>query len=221
VKIAAPEPAAAVIKAYSPDMIAYPLRGNYLAKSHVPQIMKMQSEANAMVIGGGLCRTAATIQAIRAIIDKTKIPTVIDADAIHAVRGLKLKSDFIVTPHAHEFFMLSGKEVNQNMKHRISATAELARKMECIVLLKGHVDIISDGIVVEENETGNPFMAKGGFGDTLAGVAGALLARKVAPFDAACAAAYINGKAGDLAAKRLGEGIVASDLLWEIPNAIR
>ena len=64
-------------------------------------------------------------------------------------------------------------------------------------------------------------MTKGGFGDTLAGVCGALLARGVGPYSAACAAAWINGKAGDLAAKKFGEGVLASDLLSEIPDAIK
>jgi NAD(P)H-hydrate epimerase len=64
-------------------------------------------------------------------------------------------------------------------------------------------------------------MTKGGFGDTLAGICGAMLARGVNPFDAACAAAYINGKAGELAAGKFGEGVLASDLIDEIHNVLR
>jgi len=221
VRIAAPEPAALVIKSYSPDMIAYPLPGDYLSPKHVAEIEKMMKQADALVIGGGLCRSAATIDAIRLIISKARIPCVVDADAIYAAKGMKLSPEFVVTPHSHEFLVLSGKEMTTNVKQRAAAAKELAAKMNCTILLKGHVDIIADKSHVAENRTGNPYMAKGGFGDTLAGVCGALLARRVEPFDAACAAAYINGRAGDLAAKRLGEGIVASDALFEIPNAIR
>ena len=64
-------------------------------------------------------------------------------------------------------------------------------------------------------------MTKGGTGDTLAGVCGALLAIGAKPIDAACAAAYINGTAGSLAARQFGEGTLASDLLKFIPKAIK
>jgi NAD(P)H-hydrate epimerase len=64
-------------------------------------------------------------------------------------------------------------------------------------------------------------MTKGGFGDTLTGICGALLARGAEPFDAACAAAWINGIAGELAAKKSGEGTLASDVFEFIPAAIR
>lgn len=64
-------------------------------------------------------------------------------------------------------------------------------------------------------------MTKGGCGDTLAGICGALLARGVDVFTAACVAAYINGKAGEAAGKRFGEGLLATDLIDSIPEVIR
>jgi NAD(P)H-hydrate epimerase len=88
-------------------------------------------------------------------------------------------------------------------------------------LLKGKTDIISDGKEVALNKTGSPFMTKGGTGDTLAGIAGALLARGIPPFEAGQAAAYINGIAGELAAKKFGEGLMATDLIEAIPEAIK
>jgi NAD(P)H-hydrate epimerase len=64
-------------------------------------------------------------------------------------------------------------------------------------------------------------MTVGGTGDTLAGICGALLARGVDSFDAACAACFINGMAGNLAARKYGEGLMASDLINEIANVIK
>lgn len=223
VKIAAPEEAAEAVKAYLPDMIAYPLEGDHLSKSHVKTVLDMQKDADAIVIGGGLTRNNAVLDAVRAIIKKTKIPTVIDADAIHAVaKGkIKLRKSFVVTPHSHEFFVLSGKKPSSDMEERKRMTKELASSLGSVILLKGHVDVISDGKKFALNKTGSPYMTKGGFGDTLAGIVGALLARGVPAFDAACAAAYINGRAGELAAKKFGESTMASDLLWNIPNVIR
>ncbi len=220
VKIIAPEKTAYSIRSYSPDLIAYPLKGEYLNKKHINQILSEQKNSDAMVIGGGLSREKATLGAVRAIIKKTRIPAVVDADALHAV-NFRLRSNFVLTPHSYEFYRLSGKRVYADLRERSRAAGELAKKLGCTILLKGHIDIITDGSKTAINKTGSPFMTKGGFGDTLAGVCGALLARGVNTFDAACAAAYINGRAGDLAAQKYGEGVLASDLINEIHNVIK
>jgi len=220
VKIASPEQAAAAIKAYSPDMIALPLKGDFLQKKHVKAVLAMQKHADAMVIGGGLTRTQPVLSAVKMIVRKTEIPAVIDADALHAVKGMRLKKNFILTPNSYEFFVLSGKKVNNNIRDRSGMAKKAAQELNCVILLKGHADAISDGLRTETNSTGNAFMTKGGFGDTLAGICGSLLARGVPAFEAACAAAFINGKAGDLAARKYGEGTLASDLLDAIPSVV-
>jgi NAD(P)H-hydrate epimerase len=88
-----------------------------------------------------------------------------------------------------------------------------------VILLKGPVDVISDGERVRFNPTGAPAMAVGGTGDVLAGVTGALLCRLPA-FEAACIAAYVNGSAGMLAAQERGDGMTASDLVERIPPVL-
>lgn len=220
VKIATPEKTAYSIRAYMPDLIAYPLEGDYLGEKHVSTVLEMQKSCDAMVVGGGLGRNQKTLAAVKKILDKTEIPAVVDADALHTVK-FRLKKNFIVTPHSQEFFVLANKKLTNDVDARKRNVLSLAMKLKCTVLLKGHVDIISDGSQTAENLSGSPFMTKGGFGDTLAGIAGALLARGVKPFEAACAAAYINGKAGEFAASRLGESMLASDLIEEIHNVIR
>jgi hydroxyethylthiazole kinase-like uncharacterized protein yjeF len=220
VKIAAPEKAARIAKSFKPDMIAFPLDGEYLSAKHVPKIMELQRSCDAMVIGGGLTRGKSVLSAVSLIIKKTKIPAVVDADGLHAVKT-KLNSKIILTPHTQEFYVLSGKRLTTDINERISETKKLALKLSCTILLKGHVDVVSDGKNVHLNKTGSVFMTKGGFGDTLAGIAGALLARGLPAYDAACIAAKINGLAGSLAAKRRGEGVLASDLIEEIPDVIR
>jgi NAD(P)H-hydrate epimerase len=88
-----------------------------------------------------------------------------------------------------------------------------------VILLKGPVDVISDGERVRFNPTGAPAMAVGGTGDVLAGMAGALLCRLPA-FEAACIAAYVNGSAGMLAAQERGDGMTAGDLVEKIPSVL-
>ena len=70
------------------------------------------------------------------------------------------------------------------------------------------------------NRTGSPYLTKGGTGDTLAGICGALMARGIDPFTAAQAAAYINGKAGEVVAQRVKEGLLATELIEAIPEVL-
>ncbi|MEM7819227.1 MAG: NAD(P)H-hydrate dehydratase [Candidatus Aenigmatarchaeota archaeon] len=220
VTIMAPERAANIIATFSPDLITYPLKGDYLNKNHLKEIFSLAKNYDAIVIGGGLCKNKETIFSVNKILKRISIPIVVDADAIYAIKN-KLDKNFVLTPHAHEFFVLSGIKLKNNINYMKKIVKDTAKKFECVILLKSHVDIISDGKKVALNKTGNPFMTKGGTGDTLAGICGALLARKINPYYAACASAYINGKAGDLAAKKYGESMLASDLLNEIKDVIK
>ena len=72
------------------------------------------------------------------------------------------------------------------------------------------------------NTTGNDGMAKGGSGDVLAGMLVSLLGQGMDAFDACCAAVYLHGLAGDLAAADKGRrGMTPTDLLEQIPYAIK
>jgi NAD(P)H-hydrate epimerase len=120
-----------------------------------------------------------------------------------------------------EFFVLTGEKLEGlALKKKIKAVEEAAADMNATVLLKGGIDIISDGKQTALNKTGNPYMTKGGTGDTLAGICGSMLAQGHSPFISACAAAYINGKAGDMAARRRKQSLMASDLVENICGAI-
>jgi len=223
VTIAAPRRAADIIASFSPDLITYPLEGDYLNESHLDDIFVLAESSDAIAIGGGLEKNKETLTTVKKILGGLTLPCVIDADAIHAVVNDKkvLRKNFVIMPHANEFFVLTGKRPETDLKKRVDIVKREASKLNCIISLKGYVDIISDGKQIAINKTGNPFMTVGGTGDTLTGICGALLARKVNPFDAACAACFLNGKAGDLAAKKFGEGLIASDLIDEIPKVIK
>lgn len=224
VTVVAPERAANIIASFKPDLIAYPLKGDYITKKHLPKLLEFTKNKTAVVIGGGMGRTDKVLDAVVKYLNEVEIPCVIDADAIHGVaRKVNVVEDknFLLTPHAYEFYVLSEIKVSTEIKKRVKMVKEIAKQLETTILLKGHIDVISDGKRVALNKTGCPYMTAGGMGDTLAGICGALLARDINSFDAACAAAYINGKAGELAAKKYGESTVASDLIEEISNVIK
>ena len=212
VRIFAPECIASVIRSYAPDLIVFPYKKDFLDLEILDFIFENSKDLDAFVIGNGLTRNEKVLMAVKEFIKRVKVPCVIDADAIYAVKGMKLNQNFIITPHSYEFFVLSGYEVSNNLKERIEKVKEVAKRYNCTIVLKGHVDVISDGKRVAINKTGSEYMTKGGFGDILAGICGAFLARKIDTFAAAKAATYINGKLGELVAKKFKESLIASDI---------
>lgn len=234
--VAAPQRAADVAAAFSPNIITQPLAGEKIVPKHVEKITRLAKEivATAAVIGPGLWREKDTLKAILQLIKNLNpyLPLVIDADAIRAIGAAKNRGaeyikkilgtkKAILTPHADEFAALSGKRVTTELSNRIAAAEEVARELGCVIILKGHVDVITNGVETFLNKTGSTLMTKGGMGDTLAGICGGLLARGVEPFTAAQAAAFINGTAGELAARKFGESVLATDLIEQIPAAIK
>jgi len=231
VRIIAPKRAADIIASFTPNLAAYPLEGSHLNKEHLATLISMTESAKAaargktaVVIGGGMGRSEETQEAILEYLSQVSVPAVIDADAIHAL-GMKPETisdqPSIITPHSYEFFVLTGREVvNLSDEEKIKIVQEEAARLKTTILLKGKTDIISNGQEVALNKTGNPYLTKGGCGDTLAGICGALLSQGVDAFTAAQAGAYINGLAGELASKKLKESLMATDLIDEIPNVL-
>jgi len=202
-----PERAANLMASYSPDLITYPLSGDYLEERHLKVLEKFSEKADAIVIGGGLGCEKKTREAVRKFLKVTEKPVVVDADALHAIRPSDVKANFVLKPHSAEFRALSGlKPIKKNVE-------KFAKKHKCVILLSHSKDIITNGKETLENWTGNPYMTVGGTGDILAGICASLLAQGTSPMDAACAAAYINGMAGDLAAKVKKQALTASDVL--------
>ena len=232
VKIIAPKRAADIIASFKPDLAAYPLPGDWLQKEHLATLLSMTESAKAVshskvavVIGGGAGRSEETQEVILEYLSQISVPAVIDADAIHALAKnptVIAGKPFLITPHTYEFFALTKKEVYQlSDQDKIKIVQQEAARLGTTILLKGAMDIISDGKEVALNQTGSPLMSKGGTGDTLAGICGALLARGVDLFTAAQAGAYINGLAGELAVKKFGESLMATDLIEAIPEVIK
>ena len=237
VQILAPERPADIIASFSPNFATFPLKGDFLTSKHLPLLINMTEKAQkvapgkvAVVIGGGIGREKETQKAIIGYLSQISLPVVIDADAIYAVSQKKeiiSEKKFLITPHSYEFFILTQKKVlGLLLEKKIELVRKETQKLKTTILLKGNIDIISDGRhpptapKTALNKTGSPFMTVGGTGDTLAGIAGALLARGANPFEAALAAAYINGLAGERAAGKFGESLTATDLIEAIPEVI-
>jgi|SRR3989344_2907500 len=233
VTVCAPTRAADVAAHETPSLMTFPLRGDHFSGRHVASVLDTAHlrRINCIVLGCGLGRHQATIAAIAKLISKATVPMVLDADALRAIAQkpeVVLGKTVVLTPHIGELAILLGQQYmdpesssGQSFDSKIVAAKQAAAKYHAVVVLKGSVDIVTDGTSLITNNSGTPLMTKGGFGDTLAGICGALLARGVGLWEAGHAAAYINGAAGELAGEKKGEGLIASDIFEYIPKVIQ
>jgi NAD(P)H-hydrate epimerase len=215
VHIATPALAAEIVASYSPNFIVHPLVGHRLLREDLELILELATKANALAIGPGLGDSPGTLETARAIVRGIDLPIVFDADAIRAVgqdsKVLEGKTA-IATPHSREFVALTGKSLPENLEEKARMVQEAAKGLGITILLKGHVDIVSDGVRTKFNYTGNAGMTVGGTGDVLCGAVGGLLSKGARPFDAARLGAFSNGYAGDLAFKEKSYGLTATDV---------
>jgi ADP-dependent NAD(P)H-hydrate dehydratase / NAD(P)H-hydrate epimerase len=193
-----------------PDLIYEHLEGTSIGEEHKKRLIRLAEHADVVICGNGLGDASHSV--IHAIAPHCK-KAVIDADALRLPLPVA-KNETLYTPHAGEFTRITGVRLPDSTRER--ALAVMNAGMPGTVLLKGHIDIISDGKRVRFNRTGHPAMTVGGTGDVLAGVAGALLCQLPA-FESGCIAAYVNGRAGEIVAAERGEGMLATDLVDRIP----
>jgi ADP-dependent NAD(P)H-hydrate dehydratase / NAD(P)H-hydrate epimerase len=182
---------------------------------------------DAVALGPGLSTDEGVAPFVRRLVAECPVPLVVDADAINAFAGAvgdlaARASDAVVTPHAGEFGRLVGMPASEVVEDRIGFTRKAAAEARAVVLLKGSRTVIaSPEGEVRVNATGTPVLATGGTGDVLTGAVAACLARGLPALDAATAAAYVHGLAGQIAGADLGEGTMASDVARAIPAALR
>jgi len=218
VRVACPRAVAREVQAFEEGLILRPFDGDHLTADHLDHVRTLAAEHDTVVFGPGLGDDAATLTAVRDFLADYDGRAVIDADALQVVPDVDTDATLLCTPHRGELRAMGGPSAD-DWRERLDAVSEFAAELGHTLLVKGAYDVISDGTDARANRTGNPGMTVGGTGDVLAGVAGALLATQ-APLDAGALAAYANGLAGDRIVDRQGYGLLASDLLPELPRAL-
>jgi NAD(P)H-hydrate epimerase len=189
-------------------------------------LLPLVEAASAVVAGPGLGASDDVCVLVRELLDQTRLPLVLDADALNSLAGrtrlLKQhKGPLVLTPHPGEFARLIGSTTAAVQADRQKLAVAFAREHGGVLLLKGADTIVTDGARLYVNTTGNPGMATGGSGDVLSGLLGALLASgSLPPFEATVLGAYLHGLAGDRARDARGEtALIATDLLEHLSDA--
>jgi len=225
VYVAAPEKTAYAISSLSPDIITIKLEGKHLNPNNLNTLKPYVEASDAVVLGPGLGLHPETREAVKGIVEaveKSGKPLLLDADGLKAFANFKRKLGvpLVLTPHAGEYATLTGKKPPEPLSEKVLQVQRTAASLNATVLLKGSVDVVSDGTRVKLNFTGNPGMTVGGTGDVLSGIAGAFLAQKANCFEAAVAGAFVNGAAGDFVFEEFGPHMVATDLIRHIPKVL-
>jgi len=223
--VAAPHKTAYAISSMSPNLITEKLEGDHLNPSNVSVVRRYLETTTAVVMGPGLGlhkETAEAVKEIFEVVEEARIPLLLDADGLKAFAEFKRKTSLplVLTPHAGEYRILTGKDPPKNLEKKVAEVQKSAKELNATILLKGNVDVISDGKRVKLNFTGNPGMTVGGTGDTLSGIVGAFLAQGADPFEAAVAGAFINGAAGDFVRAEKGFHMVPTDIIEWIPRVM-
>ena len=199
------------------------------ARTALDRLSAFIAARTAVAIGPGLSTHPETVELVQALTQGLDRPAVLDADALNALAGrasllTSCKTPPILTPHPGEMARLETHATSQSVNaDRIGTASRFARERGVFVVLKGARTVVArpDGATAL-CPTGNPGMATAGTGDVLTGMIVGLLAQRVASWEAACAATYLHGLAGDLAVAEKGPaGLIAGDVIEHIPGALK
>ena len=220
------------VASFHPEVMTEPLRETEqgtiaeadFKSGHLDEVVKGKT---VLAVGPGISRNPETARFVHGVLQKYRVPTVLDADGLNVFEGQAEKLDgldrpLVITPHPGEMSRLTGLSIPDVQKDRVGLARRFAQQHNLILVLKGHRTVVAlpDG-QVWVNPTGNPGMATGGTGDVLTGITAGLVVQNQQRIpQAVIGAVYLHGLAGDVACERTGEqSLVASDLVHALQEA--
>jgi len=226
VRLALPRAMVPFALSITPELISLPLPDRPGRRA----LAEAGEASDVLVIGPGLGTSRLARLRLWRLLRLEK-PAVLDADALNLIAAAKRWPEVsavnaVLTPHPGEMARLAplfGRdEVPGDDAGRLGIAVQAARAFGQVVLLKGPRTVVTDGRRAYVNTTGGSALAKGGTGDVLSGMIGSLIGQGMEPFDAACRAAWIHGRAGEIAGDRLGaRSVLARDVIDAISGALR
>ena len=224
VEVAVPDGILGPVLAITPELI-----GIGLAPGVTRPLVDAADKADAIAIGPGLGQSADADERLQALVGR-QTPAVVDADGLNLIAKVGRWPDWftapaVLTPHPGEMRRLAkliGRDaVPTDEPGRVDIATAAATAFGVVLVLKGQGTVVTDGRRVYVNPTGDSSLAKAGTGDVLTGMVASLIGQGMDRFDAACAATYLHGRAGELAGQRLGRRCVLSeDVIRAIPAAV-
>ena len=230
VQLVVPEPAETVIDLRLMEAMVHGVADADGAHTEqgADKVIELAERAGAIVLGPGIGRSDGAVAFARKVAREVKVPLLIDADGLNAHAeelGLlaRREAPTVLTPHDGELGRLLGIESSEVGEHRIAHARKVAEASNAIVVLKGDDTLVvppQGAIAVSPGAT--PALATAGTGDVLSGLIGALLAKEMDPFEAACAGVFAHARAGRAAADRYGaDHVTAGDVIDALPEGLR
>jgi ADP-dependent NAD(P)H-hydrate dehydratase len=210
-------------KAFSPNSIVLPMSDDKLTLGSANRLTSMlPKKPHSAAIGMGM--TIAKPEALKSLIKRLRgmeTQLLLDAsalipDILNDIAG----TNTIVTPHPGEYKRIFGEEAGKDEAEQIMNVRKMTERYQITIVLKGPVNVVCDKDKVALIKRSTPAMTVGGTGDILSGLAAGFLS-KMKPFDASLLGVYFNGVAASLAYRRLGLHIVATDIIDELPKALK
>ncbi len=229
--LAAPK---SVVKMLAPaihETTYFPLPENedgFVADGAARIILQHMKDVTAVSVGSGMGRSEATRNIVENVIRSVSCPIIIDADGLNSIAAnidilKERKGEVILTPHVKEFSRISGLSVQEIQSDRIKAAREFALSYGVTVVLKGANTVIaSHNGEVYVNICGNSGLARGGSGDVLTGIIGAMAAQGISPERAAACGVYCHALASDILVEKLPEvSMLPCDIIGTLPEVFR
>lgn len=211
-------------RSISADLIVIPMADSKLTRGTVNKLLgQAPQDLDSATIGMGLA--VQDVEALKLLIKSLlnrDVRLSLDASSlVKEILPLIKNKNVVVTPHAGEFKRLFGEVPSENKVKRIQTVEKYAKKYSITILLKGQIDIISNGTKTYTNVKNTPAMTVGGTGDVLSGITAGFLSRNRNALESASAAAFVNGLSGKITQKQFGLHLTASDLIKNLPYVLK
>jgi NAD(P)H-hydrate epimerase len=208
---------------FSPDLIFIPLPDDKLTMGSSRKLLSLlpkKPHSAAIGMGLGISKTNSLCFLLRKLLED-KISLLLDASSlVPDVLSEITNTKSVVTPHAGEFKRLFGQDPGQSRSEQIDIVSRKAKEFGIVVVLKGYINIVSDGEQISAMQRTTPSMTVGGTGDVLSGLISGFLTKN-SPFESSVLGLFFNGEAGRNLYNKYGLHLMASDLLKEIPLVMR
>jgi NAD(P)H-hydrate epimerase len=231
VRVATSKSVLPIVASIEPSFTTIPLpedNAGRIAASAANTILNLISDNDCIAFGPGLGITQGVCAVLQRLLEQKGLRLIIDADGLNNLSKIndwprQNKADIILTPHPGEMKRLwTGLFRTPLPSDRKIQAIQMANKTGATVVLKGKGTVVTDGEKLYVNKTGNPGMATGGTGDVLTGIITALAGQGLSNFDAAVLGVYVHGRAGDIAAKKLGQiSLIATDIIESLGEAFK
>lgn len=227
VTLAFPESLYQTVSSKLTEALLMPLEENEsgtFSTSCLKNLLSQLNKFSSIVIGCGIGVNEDTKAVVRAVVEASEVPVVLDADALNIISEdltvlERAKCKVVLTPHIGEMSRLSGVDKDVIISDKSALARAFSERHGAYLILKGSNTVVANPYDkrIYVNNTGNTGLSKGGSGDVLAGLVGGFIAQGFEFIDALTCAVFVHGYTGDAVSDRMSAiGMLPTDVINEL-----